>query len=218
MVEDFFLGQCQSAKVTGDMTMGTGLEKRPNWATRALQGVTYWIGHRRCLYRQYPLAEGALVAELCNLIHANLHHNFLLTCEVQYTDLLDGRPKPDILTQRARADLVISERPGRKDGEPRPRFIIEVKRASAPKAQIDSDLQRLAAVKTTYRGVRTFMFLIAEAHRPKRFVDEDGKSRTGRHSIPDSPGYFRVRRTLKAAHAYTEVAHAQYACLLEVYA
>jgi hypothetical protein len=198
--------------------MGTKLEKRPIWAIRALQGVTYWIGHRRCLFKQYPLAEGALVAELCNLIHANLRHDYILTCEVQYTNLLGGRPKPDILTQRARADLVISEKPEEKDGEPLPRFIIEVKRASAPTAQIDADLQRLAAVRRTHRDLRTFMFLIAEAHRPKRFVDEDGKSYTGKHAIPNSPGHYRVRRTLKAAHAYTEVGNAQYACLLEIYA
>jgi len=52
--------------------MGTKFEKRPIWAIRALQGVTFWIGHRRCLYKQYPLAEGALVAELCNLFVADL--------------------------------------------------------------------------------------------------------------------------------------------------
>jgi hypothetical protein len=147
-----------------------------------------------------------------------LRDDYFLTCEVQYTDLLAGKPKPDILTQRARADLVISEKPEKKDGEPIPRFIIEVKRASAPTAQIDADLQRLAAVRRTYPDVRTFMFLIAEAHRPKRFVDEDGKSITGKHPIPNSPGHYRVRRTLKAAHAYTDVASAQYACLLEIYA
>lgn len=198
--------------------MGTKLEKRPSWATRALQGVTYWIGHRRCLYRQYPLAEGALVAELCNLIHANLHPDYVLACEVQYAELLEGKPKPDLLTQRARADLVVSEKPEEKDGKLTPRFVIEVKRASAPKAQIDADLRRLAAVQLAHRDVRTFMFLIAEAHRPKRFVDDDGKSLTGKYSIPKSPGHYRVRRTLKAAHAYTEVANAQYACLLEIYA
>jgi hypothetical protein len=199
--------------------MATKLEKRPTWAIRALQGVTFWIGHRRCLYKQYPLAEGALVAELCNLIHANLNRNiFVLNCEVQYTELLAGKPKPDILTQRARADLVISEKPEDKNDEPTPKFIIEVKRASAPTGQIDADLRRLAAVRQTHPGVRTFMFLIAEAHRPKRFVDEDGKSLTGKHSIPNSRGHYRIRRTLKAAHAYTEVGSAQYACFLEIYA
>jgi len=48
--------------------MTTSLNKRPRWTQRALQGVAYWMGHRRCLYRDYPLSEGALVAEVCNLI------------------------------------------------------------------------------------------------------------------------------------------------------
>lgn len=197
--------------------MATNLEKRPSWAIRALQGVTFWIGHRRSLYKQYPLLEGALVAELCNLIHANLGDRFVLSCEVQYTELLAGRPKPDILTKGARADLVISEKSEDKATEPTPRFIIEVKRASAPKGQIDADLQRLAAVRQTHPGVRTFMFVIAEAHRPKRFVDKEGKSFTGKHAIPNSQGHYRVRRTLKAAHAYSDTGSAQYACLVEVY-
>ena len=45
--------------------MKTKLEKQPVWVDRALQGVTYWMGQRRCLYRDYPLSEGALVAEVC---------------------------------------------------------------------------------------------------------------------------------------------------------
>ncbi len=52
--------------------MKTKLKKQPSWVERALQGVAYWMGHRRCLYRDYPLSEGALVAEVCNLIYANL--------------------------------------------------------------------------------------------------------------------------------------------------
>src|SRR5450759_1842594 len=48
------------------------LEDVPDWARQALQGVTYWMGHRRCFYRNHPLTEGALVAEICNLVHANL--------------------------------------------------------------------------------------------------------------------------------------------------
>ena len=50
----------------------------PTWLERALQGLTYWTGHRRCLYRNYPLAEAAFVAELCNLIQANLPDRYSL--------------------------------------------------------------------------------------------------------------------------------------------
>ena len=36
----------------------------------------------------------------------------------------------------------------------------------------------------------------------------------GKHDISGSNGYYRVRRTWKAAHAFSHVEHAQYACLL----
>jgi hypothetical protein len=196
--------------------MKKSLQQLPHWAQRALQGVTYWIGHRRCLYRNYPLAEGALVAEICNLIHANLTDELVLLCEVQYTDLLGGKVKPSVLTQRARADLVVAVDSHDDESEPVPKFIIEVKRSSAPRAQIDADLRRIAAVRETHATIRCFLFLVAEAKRPNRFVTEDGKSRLGKHDISGSNGYYRVRRTWKAAHAFSHVEHAQYACLLEV--
>ena len=200
------------------------LKKLPSWAKEALQGVAYWMGHRRCLFRHYPLAEGALVAEICNLIHANLHGSLMLRCEVLYAELLPEAPEPKhvgkgekILTEKSRADLVVSEVSPHSGTKPRPKFIIEVKRASAPKAYIDADLRRLAEVRHGYPGARAFLFLISEANRPDRFVNEKGSSRTGRHPIPNSKDHFRVRRTWKAAHAFKNRDRAQYACLLEVY-
>jgi hypothetical protein len=52
--------------------MTSKIKKQPLWIERAMQGGAYWMGHRRCLYRDYPLSDGALVAEVCNLIYANL--------------------------------------------------------------------------------------------------------------------------------------------------
>lgn len=184
---------------------------------RALQGVAYWVGHRRCLYRHYPLSEGALVAEVCNLIHANLPDKLSLLCEVQYSSLIHRDEKPTELTVRARADLVVAEQTTNPDDDETPKYIIEVKRAAAPKSQIDADLRRLSAVRAIRPEIRTFLFIISEAQRPTRFVREDGMSALGKHAIPQSEGYFRVRRTWKAAHAYTKRDRAQYACLLEVY-
>jgi hypothetical protein len=53
------------------------------------------MGHRRCLYRDYPLSEGALVAEVCNLIHANLSEPLQLQREVQYSTFIEGNPTPE---------------------------------------------------------------------------------------------------------------------------
>ena len=48
-------------------------------------------------------------------------------------------------------------------------------------------------------------------------MNEEGHSIRGRHEIPKSEGYYRVRRTWKAAHAYTkrEQAKSDYHSLLE---
>lgn len=196
--------------------MSTKLEALPSWSAKALQGITYWIGHRRCLYPHYPLAEGAIVAEVCNLIHANLPDRLSLKCEVMYATLFHRDEKPTALTERARADLVVFEKIN-EVGEEIPKFIIEVKRASASKSQIDGDLRRLSAVQKIIPTVRTFLFVISEAQLPNRFVNDDGKSITGIHLIPESTGHYRVRRTWKAAHAYSKRQRAQYACLVEVF-
>jgi hypothetical protein len=193
------------------------LNKQPRWAQRALQGGAYWMGHRRCLYRDYPLAEGALVAEVCNLIYANLPENLQLLCEIQYSSFVNDAPLPRILQGRIRADLVVAERPARSGADPVPKFIIEVKRASSPQALITADLQRLVAARRLCPDIRAFLFVISEAKRPKRFVHREGRSLGGKHVIPNSDGYYRVRRTWKAAHAFEKRDRAQYACLIEVY-
>ncbi len=197
--------------------MKSKLKKQPKWAERALQGVTYWMGHRRCLYRDYPLSEGALVAEVCNLIYANLPEDMQLLCEVQYSSFIKRNPMPEILQRKIRVDLVVAGKSGGSDEDPDPKFIIEVKRASAPKSQIDADLSRLALARRLRPDIRAFLFVISEAKRPRRFVHGNGHSITGKHEIPDSDSHYRVRRTWKAAHAFTKRERAQYACLIEVY-
>jgi hypothetical protein len=183
----------------------------------ALQGVAYWIGHRRCHYRGYHLSEGALVAEVCNLIHANLPSKMVLECEVQYSTLVGRHQTPtDLLTERARADLVVKKAHG-PGGKLIPRFVIEVKRAAAPSAEINKDLARLANLRTTNPRVRAFLFLISEARLPPSgFVDEDGNAVRGKRRIGDSSIFFQVRHAWKAAPVLTMPERAQYACLVEV--
>lgn len=197
--------------------MKSKLKKQPKWVERALQGVAYWMGHRRCLYRDYPLTEGALVAEVCNLIYANLPENLQLLCEIQYSSFVNQAPLPKILRGRIRADLVVAEKRARTGADPVPKFIIEVKRASSPQALITADLERLVAACRLCPDIRAFLFVISEAKRPKRFVHHEGHSLSGKHAIPNADGYYRVRRTWKAAHAFKKRDRAQYACLIEVY-
>lgn len=165
--------------------MSKPLDRSPVWSQRALQGLSFWIGHRHALYPHYPLTEGALVAEACNLIYANLDAGEVLLCEQQYLNLVQTGKWPSKLGRRARADLVIAEE-GAQLAAKENRSIgdqviaaIEVKRASAPKSLIDEDLERLANFKSRNKGARAFLFVVAEAERPKEFVTEGGTAIRG---------------------------------------
>lgn len=192
--------------------------KVPRWARKAIQGITYWIGHRRSLYDQYPLGEAAFVAELCNLFYAHLDSTtYTLKCEVAYKELAGEATLPTSFGRRARADIVVFKKSPKKDGAAVPKFIIEVKRGSAPTREINNDLKRLAEIARLTTDCRTMLIVVSEARRLNRFVTTEGKSVVGSHTIPDDEGHYFVRRTAKAAHAFSTIETAQYASLLEVY-
>lgn len=190
----------------------------PEWVRPALQGLTYWIGHRRSLYGQYPLGESALVAELSNLVYAHLDKTHRLRCEVQFAKFIKDESRPDILTEKARADMVIAEikKVRRRKTKYTAKEVIEVKRNQAPMPSIMLDLKRLAAVKDSREHLRAFLIIVSESERPKRFVSKKGTALKGRHHIEDSERYYIVRRVYKAARSFSGIESANYACILEV--
>ena len=198
------------------------LPKRQKWLEHALQGVVFWIGHRHSLFNGYPLTEGALVAETCNLIQANLPPNLILLPECMYRNLVPINTQIKDVSGQSRADLVLCDsgaksigREGNVSGNVK--FVIEVKRALAPKAEINSDLLRLHNyLLATKNGARAFLFVVSESYAPKRFV-KAGKSWLGAHEIPNCTGNFRVRRTVKAAASFSGKEKAHYVCLIEVF-
>jgi hypothetical protein len=131
---------------------------------------------------------------------------------------------PNELGPRSRVDLVVaSNLPGDLDPTKDNLFgaelaAIEVKRASAPQTQINYDLKRLATLKLANQYARAFLFVVAEARRPQHFVMAEGKSILGKHPIAGLPAHYRVRRTCKAAAAFSGRETAHYACIIEVFA
>lgn len=193
---------------------------RPKFLEAALQGLAFWIGHRHSLFRSYPLPEGAMVAEACNLIQANLSDALRLQPECQYQRLV--APGVDLkgIGSLGRADLVIFSRHG-EVGEAnqfeRVHFVMEVKRGSATAASMNDDLKRLYTfLCATPTQARAFLIVVSESKAPRRFV-ANGKSILGTHPIPDSDGCFHVRRTVKAAASFSNKSSAHYVCLLEVF-
>lgn len=202
--------------------MGTPLPERQRWLEHALQGLAFWIGHRHSLFRDYPLAEGALVAEACNLIQANLPHTLVLFPECLYKNLTrDQRPVTGI-GAKARADLVLCDvaaRPLGREGHiaAHTKFVIEVKRGNASTQAVNDDLKRLHSfLENSTAGTRCFLLVVSESRAPTRFVKE-GVSRLGSHEIPGTNGQFRVRRSVKAAASFSGKTSAHYVCLIEVF-
>lgn len=140
---------------------------RPKFLENALQGLAFWIGHRHAFFRHYPLTEGALVGEMCNLIQANLSDSLILVPECQYSRLVPIDIKIDGMSQLSPSDLVILAKDAsdnRDDGPLYPfvHFVIEVKRGLATKSEIDNDLKRLATfLKVTETNARGFLIVVA---------------------------------------------------------
>jgi hypothetical protein len=166
------------------------------------------MGHRHSLYSDYPLSEGALVAEACNLIQANLGNGEVLLCERMYRTLVALPDDPKVLTSLVRADLVVAAldaKSKRKDESiaEHVRFVIEVKRGDATWAEIEEDLKRLdEAISLSKRQFRCFLFVICESRRRKEFISKEGKSILGKKEIAGTDGHYRVRRTCKAAASF----------------
>jgi hypothetical protein len=202
--------------------MGSLLPERLKWLEHALQGIAFWIGHRHSLFKDYPLSEGALVAEACNLIQANLPHGFVLLPECMYKNLVPEDSAAEGISYQARADLVLCDIAAKRVGRDgnvatHTRVVIEVKRAKASTKSVNEDLSRLhALLKVAKKGTRCFLFVISESNAPKRFVIE-GKSKVGLHPIPGTTGSFRVRRTMKATASFSAKESAHYVCLLEIF-
>jgi len=188
-------------------------DESPKWMKRALLGACYWIGHRRTIYKGYPLTEGAIVAELCNLIHANFREGEL-ECEHPYAEFV---PASDVCKERSRVDLCIYETTSHPP-ERKCRYVIEVKRwqsRSSP-ASIQNDLKRLAEVKCHHPEIRTMLLLVAEGLRPKPYVGEDGRRSRKRFPLDDRQerAVYSVLNVQRVAPTNSRCAH--YACSLEV--
>jgi hypothetical protein len=197
----------------------------PRWIERTLQGLTFWIGHRHALYDDYPLPEGAVVAEACNLIQANLEPNKKLLCECTYGKLVSPGMSRKGFNKNARADLVIIDKGVRKKIHKSSnlaelaQIVIEVKRGSSSIKKAADDLRRLSVLKSMNPKVRAMLFVVSESKLPKEFVSEKGYAR--RKIVINKEDkinalHCSVRRVCKASSSFKGQVSAHYACAIEV--
>ena len=116
--------------------MSLALPERQKWLEHALQGLAFWIGHRPSLFKDYPLSEGALVAEACNLVQANLPRELVLMPECMSQNLVGVGSRVQGVGPLARADLVLCTAAAKAMGRENniaahTKFVMEVKRGDA---------------------------------------------------------------------------------------
>ncbi|TXG98328.1 MAG: hypothetical protein E6R08_04885 [Nevskiaceae bacterium] len=193
----------------------------PNWLRNGLQGLAFWIGHRCSIYSDWELSEGALVGELCSLIHAHLGDDYSLRCERPFTQFVPAGVKSPGVGDMARVDLSVWKSET-VDGQGRrstsPRYAIEIKRAKAAKGKIDADLRRLATIVENSNRIRGILCIASEKHLPSRFVNKKGFRRLGVFPIPDTQCSYQVIAVAKAS-AYLNLKNinkAHYCCAVEV--
>ena len=160
-----------------------------------------------------------MVAELCNLLFANLPPDLKLVCEVKYSRLLDIPDQKTEFTEKSRVDLCVCG-PLKKGDEPleKVRYVLEVKRGSASTAALNDDLRRLLELKMARPEVSAFLLLVSERRLPIRFVTPKSFAVKKKLPIPKTNGHCYVRAVMKAVPAVKSLENAHYACAIEVLA
>lgn len=155
--------------------MSNTMPKVPKWLRSAAQGLAFWIGYQRTIYSQHEMSEGALAAQLGTLIHSHLPDAFRLRYEQPYPKFLPKGVKRIEVTQSL-ADMSVWGRYVPKEGRARirPRYVIELKRASTSKQRIERDLRKLAAIAEESENIRAFLCIASEEKRHKKFIDKSG--------------------------------------------
>jgi hypothetical protein len=139
----------------------------------AMQGICFWVAHRHSYYYKHPLPEGAIVAELANLIEGRLPTGQHLYCEIMMRHFLHEPFSQHFQDQRA--DLIITSAKT-KPKEYKDHYfadtvntVIEVKRGVATKALIDDDLKKLSKIKHFKPDLSTYLMVVSEYKLPRQY-------------------------------------------------
>ena len=197
----------------------------PDWVELAMQGVSFWIGYRRSLFRGYTQPEAALVAEMMTLIQANLPKDHSLLAEPMYKDLVAKGNEEEFGLKRA--DFVVYQGKKIRNTEKenlsdRVRYVFEVKRGSSTK--IEEDLHKLykfrEVVSRSSTLANSYLIILTERRTLKEFINiKDGVGITKYQKIPECSGRYKVRRVVKAASSFKDVVKrkANYGILIQVF-
>lgn len=163
-----------------------GYTKVPDYIINAMQGLAYWIGYKKRLYKYYSLSESAVVTEFCALLQAGLNDNEYVLCERQYCNFFSKTTD----FKKCRMDITVaecdeSEKESFKkcifDSQSKQekgilkniaKVVFEVKLLNSPDELKKDDFHRLKAIKDENPDIVTYSLLVSENKIPKKYVNE----------------------------------------------
>jgi len=174
----------------------------PNWTSRALQGLAYWLGYQDAYGIGERLSEGAIATEFLRLMVAHKDPGRVLEPEVMYRHIPEFTKKPSLRNSRIRADLVVANEARRSRYTAFPQgsieAVIEVKHGRSQKAKVLEDIDMLGDhLKFAKWSIRGFL-LYASVSKMPFFVDEDGGGRKTKIEHTEKGTRYKVRRVCRA--------------------
>ncbi len=141
----------------------------PYWGP-VLQGVSHWIAYKKQYFDGHLLLEGAIIAEVTQLLSSKLDNSLRLNCEIMYKDIFEQ------LSSQKRCDLVIYQK-----GEDYScvKEVVEVKRFEISKKnenlkEIQKDMEKLSQLLHMSPQVSLYIAVFGQHKLPSEYFGPKG--------------------------------------------
>lgn len=190
------------------------MKQVPQYWSPVLQALAHWIAYKKQYYHGHLLSEGAIVAELTQLLSAKIDTNFKIQCERMYKDFVRS------LNDQTRVDIVIGDKlkvttkgklkvDGLTD-------IIEVKRYEGQFSKIEDDFEKLAVLKDACSEARLFQVIVGQHILPDKLFTDNHNVKTGNVYKRDKPIEARPRMGKRAYNTKKDSKYGVFAVLIEI--
>lgn len=190
----------------------------PKYWNEILQGLSYWIAYKKQYFKDHLLTEGAIVAELTQLLSAKIESNMRIECERMYKEI-----NPQIIDQ-SRVDILIGKKTNDKykNGKIKKLMpnelleIIEVKRYEGDWKKVEVDFEKLFKLKKNLPNTRLFQIVVGQEKLPDKIFNS--KHNLMRRSIYNGNVELKTlpRLSKKAFSTKKESEKGVYSILIEI--
>lgn len=138
-----------------------------HWAS-ALQALVYWVAYKQQYYSNSLLPEGAIVAELTQLLSSSVDNSIRVECERMYKDI------DSTIEDGGRADIIIGakgklkDKKGSKVSKDDIHEVIEVKRYEGSFNRLIKDMEKLSVLEIKGTAVKKYLVVIGQKKLPEK--------------------------------------------------